>query len=181
MASGDLPEGYMEAMSDGPSTSPWSGEDPPVFSAVITPHRSLGPEGFRILMGMAGLVAGLVSLRFIALGFWPVSGFLGLDLLGLYVAFRISYRRGRAFEEVTLTPFELLFRRVTHRGETREWRLNPVWTKIVRETHAEFGLQRLALVSGAQRIVIARELSPGEREDLADELSRALSRVKRGY
>jgi uncharacterized membrane protein len=39
----------------------------------------------------------------------------------------------------------------------------------------------LALVSGAQRIVIARELSPGEREDLADELSRALSRVKRGY
>ena len=70
---------------------------------------------------------------------------------------------------------------MTHRGEERQWRLNPLWTKLVRETHAEFGLQRIALVSGRERIVIARELSPGERESLADALGAALSRAKRGY
>lgn len=157
------------------------GREAPVFSAVITPNRSLGPRGFRIMMGLVGGAAALLSLRFLALGFWPVTGFLALDVLGLYVAFRISYRRGRSFEEVVVTPLELLLRRVTHSGETREWRLNPAWTKLVRETHAEFGLQRLALVSGRDRIVIARELSPGERESLADALGAALSRVKRGY
>lgn len=171
----------MVEMIAGKDAAEEGARDRPVFSAVITPHRSLGPDGFRIMMVLAALVAAAVSIRFIALGFWPVSGFLGLDLLGLYVAFRISYRQGRAFEEVTLTPIELLFRQVGPRGEAREWRLNPVWTRLVRETHAEFGLQRLALESGRQRIVIARALSPGEREDLADELSRALTQVKRGY
>lgn len=152
----------------------------PVFSAVITPHRSLGRDGFRVLMVGLGLVAALVAIRFIALGIWPVTGFLGLDIVGLYVAFRVSYRRARAFEEVTLTPVELMVRSTTHRGQAREWRFNPLWTRLVRETHEEFGLQRLALVSRGERIVIGRELSPGERAHFADEFGAALSRVKRG-
>lgn len=154
--------------------------DEAVFSARITPHRSLGPEGFRVMMVLACGVAALVAIRFVAMGFWPVSGFLGLDVVLLYVAFRTSYRRARAFEEVLLTPLELLFRSVTHRGVSREWRLNPAWTRLVRETHEEFGLQRIALVSRGQRIVIARELSPPERAHLADELAAALTRVRQG-
>lgn len=154
--------------------------DGAVFSARITPHRSLGADGFRVMMVLACGVAALVAIRFVAMGFWPVSGFLGLDVILLYVAFRVSYRRARAFEEVLLTPLELLFRSVTHRGVSREWRLNPLWTRLVRETHEEFGLQRIALVSRGQRIVIARELSPPERANLADELGAALTRVKQG-
>lgn len=153
----------------------------PVFTAIIRPHRSLGRTGFRVTMILAALVAGLVALRFLALGFWPVGGFLGLDLLGLYIAFRVSYGRGRSFEEVVLTPIELLFRRVSHRGQEREWRLNPLWTKLHRETHQEFGLQKLALLSGREHIVIAGDLSPGEREHFADEFGHALTQVKRGY
>jgi uncharacterized membrane protein len=153
----------------------------PVFAATIRPHRSLGQTGFRILMILCALVAGVMALRFIALGFWPVSGFLGLDLIGLYVAFRVSYRRGRSFEEVVLTPIELMIRRVTHRGEAREWRLNPLWTRLHRENDEEFGVQRLALVSRGERITIAGELSPPEREHFADEFGQALQRVKRGY
>jgi uncharacterized membrane protein len=153
----------------------------PVFAATIRPHRSLGQAGFRILMVLCALVAGVMALRFIALGFWPVSGFLGLDLVGLYIAFRVSYRRGLSFEEIILTPIELMFRRVTHRGEAREWRLNPLWTRLHRENDEEFGLQRLALVSRGERITIAGELSPPEREHFADEFGQALQEVKRGY
>lgn len=158
-----------------------SGEAAPVFSALITPHRSLGPQGFRVMMIVASLAAALIAVRFVALGFWPVSGFLGLDILALYVAFRISYSRARAFEEVLLTPVDLLLRQVTHRGVAREWHLNPLWTRLVRETHEEYGLQRLALVSRGERIVIGRELSPGERAHFADELGKALNRVKGGF
>lgn len=153
----------------------------PVFAATIQPHRSLGPGGFRVVMTLCCLAAVVASAPFVALGFWPVAGFFGLDILALYIAFRVNFRQGRSFEEVVLTPIELLFRRVTHRGERREWRFNPLWTKLHREHDDEFGLQRLALVSRGERVVIAGELSPGERESLAEALSKALAEVKRGF
>ena len=152
----------------------------PLFEAVITPHRSLDPKSFRVMMVVLCVVAGLLGLRFLVFGFWPVMAFLMLDVLGLYVALKVSYARGRAFEEVTLTPVELRLRRVGHKGDAREWRLNPLWTKLVRETHEEFGLQRLALVSRGERIVIAGALSPQERADFADALGQALGRAKSG-
>jgi uncharacterized membrane protein len=155
------------------------GFEQPVFAAVIRPHRSLGRNGFRTVMALCGLVMAGAALPFAVLGLWPVAGFFGLDLLALYVAFRVSFRSGRSFEEVVLTPIELLFRSVSHRGEEREWRFNPLWTKLAREADEEFGLQRLALVSRGQEVVIARELSPPERETFAEAFGHALARVKR--
>jgi uncharacterized membrane protein len=153
----------------------------PVFAAVITPHRSLGRDGFRILMVLCCIAAMAASIPFIVLGFWPAGGFFGLDVLALYAAFRINYQRARSFEEVVLTPIELLFRRVTHRGEEREWRFNPLWTRLDREDDDDFGVQKLALVSRGERLVIAGDLSPPERESFAEALGAALAQVKRGF
>ena len=153
----------------------------PVFSAVIRPHRSLSPQGFRIVMVLLCVISVVASLPFVLMGFWPVAGFFGLDFLGLYIAFQISYRQGRSFELLELTPVRLMLRKVSHRGETREWRFNPLWTRLDRKVDDEFGLQTLALASRGQHVVIARDLSPPERVTLAEELSRALADVKRGY
>jgi uncharacterized membrane protein len=155
--------------------------DRPVFAAVIRPHRSLGRDGFRIVMTLCCLAMVAASIPFVALGFWPVAGFFGLDLLALYIAFLVNFRSARSFEELELTRLHLLFRTVNPRGEAREWRFNPLWTRLDREEDEEFGLQRLALVSRGERVVIARDLSPDERESLSKALSRALSEVKRGY
>jgi uncharacterized membrane protein len=153
----------------------------PVFAAIIRPHRSLGPQGFRIVMVLVCLASIAASIPFLVLGFWPVAGFFGLDFIGLYIAFRVNDRQGRTFELLELTPIRVLFRRVTHRGVAREWQFNPLWTRLDREVDDEFGLQRLALASRGESIVIARDLSPPEREDLAEAFGRALSDVKRGY
>jgi uncharacterized membrane protein len=153
----------------------------PVFAAVIRPHRSLGPQGFKVVMILVCLCSLVASIPFLVMGFWPVAGFFGLDFLGLYIAFRVNYRQGQGFELLELTPVRLLFRKVSHRGEEREWHFNPLWTKLDREADDDFGLQKLALASRGRRVVIAQDLSPGERESLADEFSRALSEVKRGY
>jgi uncharacterized membrane protein len=152
----------------------------PVFAAVIRPHRSLDPRGFRILMILCGLASAAASIPFIVLGLWPVAGFFWLDLLALYIAFRVSFRTGRAFEEVVLTPIELFLRRVSHCGERREWRLNPLWTRLDRQGDEEFGLQRLCLMSRGERVVIAGALSPAERESFAEAFGQALAQVKRG-
>jgi uncharacterized membrane protein len=162
---------------------PGSPADPyarPLFAAVIQPHRSLDARGFRILMIVCCIGTASASIPFLILGFWPVAGFFALDLLALYVAFRINFRAGRCFEEIVLSPIELMFRRVSHRGEQREWRFNPLWTKIDRREDGEFGLQRLCLVSRGEQVVIAGALSPPERESFAQALGDALAQVKRG-
>jgi uncharacterized membrane protein len=168
-------------MDSGKASADLTGPEHPVFAAVIRPHRSLGPDGFRLLMTLCCLATVGASVPFVVLGLWPVSGFFGFDLIALYLAFRVNYRRGESFEEVILTPLELLFRRVTHRGEEREWRFNPLWTKLDRESDADYGLQKLALVSRGERLVIAGDLSPPERESLADALGKALAEVKQGF
>lgn len=154
--------------------------DRPVFAAEIRPHRSLGPQGFRVLMMLLGIASIIVGLPFVILGFWPVLGFLCLDLLGVYVAFRASYRQGLAFEILELTPVRLLLRKVDPRGVGREWCFNPLWTRLDRQSDEDFGLQRLALNSRGEEVVIARDLSPEERESFADALGTALAEVKRG-
>nr|WP_229428666.1 DUF2244 domain-containing protein [Microvirga pudoricolor] len=169
-------------MDSGKAASDPAGhQDAPVFSAVIRPHRSLGPQGFKIVMILVCLCSVVASIPFIVMGFWPVAGFFGLDFLGLYLAFRINFRQGQSFEILELTPIRVLVRKVTHRGEAREWRFNPLWTRLDREIDDEFGLQRLSLSSRGQSVVIARDLSPPERESLADAFGRALSDVKRGF
>lgn len=152
-----------------------------VFSAVIRPHRSLGPKGFRIVMILVCLCSIIASLPFVILGFWPIAGFFGLDFIGLYIALRVSDRQGRAFEELILTPVQLFLRKVSHRGESREWSFNPLWTKLTRNVDDEFGLQEVALASRGRQVVIAHALSPPERENFADALGRALADVKRGF
>jgi uncharacterized membrane protein len=153
----------------------------PVFAAVIRPHRSLDQSGFRIVMTLCCLATVISSIPFVALGFWPVVGFFGLDFFALYIAFRVNFRQGDAFEELVLTPIQLLIRRVPRRGQPREWRFNPLWTRLAREEDDEFGLQKLEVTSRGQTVVIARDLSPPEREDFAEKFGRALSEVKRGY
>jgi uncharacterized membrane protein len=101
-------------------------------------------------------------------------------VLLVYWAFRANYRAAAAFEEVTVTPSELRLRRVSHRGEIAEWTLNPLWTKLDRERHEEFGLLKLFLVSRGRRFAVASYLSPKEKEGFAEALSAALGEARRG-
>ena len=154
--------------------------EPTLFSAIITPHRSLSGMGFLLVMALIGGMSFAGGLFFILLGAWPVIGFLGLDVLLVYWAFRANYRAAAAYEEVTVTPSELRLRRVSHRGDVAEWSLNPVWTRLDHETHDEYGLLRLFLVSRGRRLAVAGFLSPHEKKSFAAALSTALGEAKRG-
>jgi uncharacterized membrane protein len=154
--------------------------EPTIFSAVITPHRSLGRVGFIVLMGLVSFVSFAGGVMFFIAGAWPVVGFFGLDVALLYWAFKLNYARAAAYEEVVVTAAELKLRKVSHRGEVQEFMLNPLWTKLDREAYADFGLLRLFLVSRGRRFSIASFLAPQERESFAEALSAALNEAKRG-
>jgi uncharacterized membrane protein len=154
--------------------------DPKIFSAIITPHRSLGPRGFLIFMLCLGGLSFIAGIIFVLLGAWPVCGFFGLDVLLVYFAFRANYRAARAYEEVTVTASELTVRKVSHRGGVRQWTLNPLWVRLERIVHEEFGIERLFLVSHGRRLAIAGCLSPDEKASFARALSGALGEARRG-
>jgi uncharacterized membrane protein len=131
-------------------------------------------------MTVLGLISFATGTAFLLAGAWPVFGFCGLDVLLIYFAFRLSYRRAKAYEQVTVTPSELTVRQVSHHGRINEWTLNPLWVKLDRVVHAEFGIERLFLVSHGRRLAIAGFLGPQEKESFALALSAALGEAKRG-
>jgi uncharacterized membrane protein len=154
--------------------------EPKLFSALLTPHRSLSRTGFIVLMGFLTLVSFAAGVAFTLMGAWPVFGFFGLDVVAVYWAFRINFRRGNATEEITITHSELRVRRVSHRGHVVEWVLNPLWVRLDQKVHAEFGIEKLYLVSRGRRVSVANFLGPDEKDSFAKALSAALQSAKRG-
>ena len=154
--------------------------DTPLFSAVMTPNRSLGRRGFGILMLVVAGISFVAGLVFAIAGAWPITGFFGLDVLLIYWAFRVNYRDGRAYEQIVVTPTELMFRKVSPRGAVIEWRCNPLWVKLDWDIHEEFGVQQLHLVSRGERRAIASFLSPEEKEGFGKALQAAIAAAKRG-
>jgi uncharacterized membrane protein len=154
--------------------------EPELFSALLTPHRSLNRTGFLVLMAFLTAVSFAAGLAFLLMGAWPVFGFFGLDVLVVYWAFRINFRRAKATEEITVTPSELRVRRVSHRGHVVEWALNPLWVQLDQKTHAEFGIEKLYLVSRGRRVSVANFLGPDEKASFAKALTAALQAAKRG-
>lgn len=150
-----------------------------LFDAVLTPHRSLSPQGFLILMAAVGSMGFCLGLGFFLIGAWPVVGFMGLEFLLLYVAFRINYRRARAFETLALTRNSLEVRRVDHYGRAQRWRFQPHWLRV-ELLPPEGPDPQLALTSHGRRLMIGGFLAPEERVSLASALRQALDRLRGG-
>ena len=150
-----------------------------IYSVRLRPHRSLTRAQAKIVVGLVSLALAVATLPFFLMGAWPIAGFLGLDALGLWLAFEISFRSARAYEDLRLTPLELLLAKVSPRGASREWRFNPLWVRIDRADHEEFGLQKLALVSHGRAVEFANFLGPDQKAEVARDLSFALARARR--
>src|ERR1700741_1816642 len=140
--------------------------EPELFAALLTPHRSLNRTGFVIVMLFLSIVSFATGIAFLLMGAWPVFGFLGLDVLGIYIAFRINFRRAQACEQISVTPSALRLRRVSHRGHVVEWVFNPLWVSLDQERDDEYGVERLYLASRGRRVAIGSFLSHEEKTSI---------------
>ncbi len=149
-------------------------ESDEAFRAILTPHRSLSPQGFLILMTCVGVVSFIAGAVFLYLGAWPVFGFFGLDALLIYVAFRLNYRDGRAYETIELTPKILRLTRVSAKGRIEDVEeFNPYWVRV-HVAKAQDGRTMLSLTSHGRETAFGKFLSDEEREDFAEALKAAL-------
>jgi uncharacterized membrane protein len=143
------------------------------LDAVLQPHRSLPPRGFAVMMAVLcglSLAAGIACL---AAGAWPVFGFFGLDVLLLYLAFRISYRGARRREIVRLTERNLTVERISPHGERRHWQFEPAWLRVEFEERDPVGTVTLA--SHGRALAVGNFLAPEQRRSFAAALRGALA------
>jgi|APSaa5957512535_1039671.scaffolds.fasta_scaffold133245_2 uncharacterized membrane protein len=166
----------MSHPQEQPSLAPTA---PPLLDVVLYPHRSLSPTGFGILMGCVAAVSFAAGLLFFLAGAWPVVGFLGLDVLLIYGAFKLSYRAARLTETIALTEQELLVRRVSPRGRVRTWTFQPFWVRVALDEDAGRD-SRLVLSSHGRHVELGDFLMHDERVALAKELRGALAPLKAG-
>ncbi|WP_420394671.1 DUF2244 domain-containing protein [Acuticoccus sp.] len=148
------------------------------FHAVLFPHRSLSRRGYAILMGSIVVILGLAALRTLAIGAWPVAIFAVLDIALVWIAFRLSYRAGRQFEEVSVTPREVLLRQVTPSGRVTEHRFDPIWARLSVTRREDEGVVRLDIGSHGRWVVVGAFLNPDDRATFADALAAALARMR---
>jgi uncharacterized membrane protein len=151
-----------------------SADSADLLDLVLRPHRSLTPAGFRALMIVLiafGMFSGLVVLL---LGAWPVLGFLGVDVILVYLAFKASYAGGRAYERVRLSETALTVESVDRWGRRRAVDLPPHWLRVDVDEEAS----RLCLTSRGRTVAIAAFLPPDELSDVADMIRAALARLR---
>ncbi len=145
----------------------------PWFDAVLYAHPSLSPRGFLLFMTVLCLIGFTTGALFVVAGAWPVMGFFGLDVLLVYIAFRINYRRQRMYETLRLTEDALLVKRVRPGRRTERWRFQPYWLRVAIDD-APLHASALTLTSHGKTLEIGAFLTASEKLDLAQALTDAL-------
>jgi len=150
----------------------------PIFAARLSPHRSLGPIGFNILMMAIVGISFAAGLAFWLMGAWPVVGFFGLDIVLIQLAFRLNYRAARAFEEIEVTRDSLIVKKVSASGKSREYGFNPYWARLEIKRQPDRLISQICIASHGKRLDIGNFLGPDERESFSTAFSAALARAR---
>lgn len=148
-------------------------QGPGTFSAVLYPYRSLGPNGFLIMMSLIGLTSFVLGLMFAFMGAWPVVGFFALDACLIYLAFKLNYRSGREYETIELDPRQLVLTKFDPEGRSRSVDFSTYWVRV-NLFEGRDGRTRLSLSSHGNEIVFGRFLTDDERKDFAGALQSAI-------
>ena len=150
---------------------------PVIFDLVLCPYRSLNHFGFWILMGAIILVSFLVGGFFYFLGAWPVFGFFGLDVLLIFIAFKISYRTANCTETITLTEDQLLVCKKSLFGKSHFWSFSPPhWVQVTLKENDRYN-KRLILSSHGSAIFIGEFLLLNEKYEIANSIRSAINNL----
>ena len=66
----------------------------PLFAARLTPHRSLGRRGFRVVLAIMAIGVTVPAIAFYSLGAWPVviANLVTLALASAILVMKLRYR-----------------------------------------------------------------------------------------
>jgi uncharacterized membrane protein len=147
----------------------------PIYEALLYPHRSLSRQGFLILTFGTLAVVGAYGALFLALGAWPIFGFLGAEWLLFWWLLRRHLTGERRAERIRLYPDRLVLQQIDAKGQVAERTFEPYWLQVILQERG-FENPALLLRSHGAAVEIATFLGAGERRQFAQELQAVLSR-----
>lgn len=169
-----------QAPGNAPGAFALSRDDGAEYRLDLSPHISMGPQGFaRIIL----ISAGFLALPLLAvLGtpvLWGLLPFAGLALWALWYALsRNAAERGRLHEDLTLTRDAITLTRTNPRAPDQHWQANPYWVRVRLADKGAKVDNYLTLEGGGRTVELGAFLSPEERAALHDELSLALRHLR---
>lgn len=150
----------------------------PLFAATLTPHRSMTPTGKRVVIGLVAALALVPGLVFYGAGAWPVVGFMGLDVLGIWAALTISMRGGKAYEVITLWPTALELKKIDAKGGEEVLNFAPKAVKFLVDRDYNERVTALWLKADTRKVPLGAFLSTDEKLSLSKVFGTALRKAR---
>lgn len=147
----------------------------PRLHLVLTPYKSLTPEGFVWFMGVTAALISMPLLSILGTSvFWALLPFLIAAIWGIWAALKRSWRDMDLYEDVVV--YDDLIRIVRHdpRRAPRDWEANPYWVRMVLHPKGGPVPNYLTLQGGPREVELGAFLTPLERVELKDLLDRNL-------
>jgi len=150
--------------------------DPPTLylDAALRPHRSMSCKGLWTVLAVMGAYNALVALFMWSIGAFPVPIFLGIDVLGVAIAFRVSSRRAARGERVLVTHDEVKVLKETGIASLLLWRSPTAFTRVEVDA-SDDGASSLRVRLSGRSLAIGGMLGPMERAGLAERLQSAIA------
>ena len=167
-----------------PSDNTQPDQNPRTLEQItIWPHRSLSPKGFAIVMGVLAGLLFIIGLGFFLAGAWPVIGFLGLELLVVWGAFKLNYRAARHRETIHTTTEELMVESQTPAGKQAQKSFPIGWLRVSLSPSkspvvSSRDQQKIILSSHGEQAEIGKYLHPAEKAGLSRELGAMIDRAR---
>jgi len=144
-----------------------------LYSLTLKPYRSLNKLGFFLIMFVLCVFSFITGIIFMKKGAWPVFGFFGLDVLLVYICFKINFRKGKEYEVIHLTKKELIIKKYGPKKLKKIYIFNPNWLNI-KILNPNSHSSKIKIISKNKSITIGSFLKPEERIEIVELLKKTL-------
>ena len=125
-------------------------------------------------MFLITIPAGFISIAFYLTGAWPVLGFMGLEKILIYIAFKILFYRNKFYEHIVLNNKKLNIFFNKQNKVLKKIELEPTWLQVKIEDIYK-NKDMLTLSSHGKKIILGSFLIPEERRGLAETIRSGLN------
>ena len=148
-----------------------------IFYQRLSPQKSLTSTGAKILLLGVSVCGLFISFGFIFVGAWPVFFFMLVDIVLLYFALKLIFRKSYCAEEITISSHNIKIKLFDGKACCKTINFNPYWTMV------DLSLSRnqksiLGFRSRGQFMEIAEFMCLKDKRRLAENLEACIRSIK---
>ena len=133
-----------------------------------------------------GVLAGflfIIGVGFFLAGAWPVIGFLGLELLIIWGAFKLNYRAARHRETIQATTDKVTVESQTPAGKLARKSFPLGWLRVTLSPDHPLEIrarrrQKIILSSHGESTEVGKYLHPAEKAGLSRDIDAMIKRAR---